>query len=857
MTHSLRFTWGPLLAAAVALGAAPRAALAAPAHNVCVPPASGVPTREGPPKWEAWTAADVVDHSLDDPRWLGASGHSFEYGSATAPLHSRAVWSHEGTQDFLYLSFVVDLEPTDATPSPGATSPRDVFLGFHRVTPVGGELGYVFQFHLDGAAAGTNPWVSPTHCGTYGSCDETSGTPKNYWRVFADHGNSGTCGTTGHTGEKYERLVGATASDPPFAWMTNAADPSHDAVLYWKLGSTGPLQNRWAVQIRIPMVDAGHPISEGVEKGATFFYEATAQVAGAGGGDYISIGRWPRELATAICPMTSLQDFVVHEELGSNAACTACSVDKFSRLTEEDLASPPADCDGGISIDHGDVGAVFDAAAGTDFSTVTPTNAFKAYRTDGTAAPNTVIAQPHNTTSAAITAPLMARFRLASWGAAPWSTPDTGKWKDIRGSGTGVCGAVGASPGTCGPMTIPANGKGAITFQWQLGNDTGADGLGNSEYCQFGLTPPTGWACGACTCAGSEAGTDATKKCYADADAGTQATHIGLSPGPCVSTVYQYDQCMLVDLSAPNGTVDFVRQSTWNNMQFATMSVDMREALIDGRGLPVGPGQKFQDIYLIAMPRNMPHSVPAGTTGTTLVQQGTLEVAAAIATPYLDDMKHLTPEQIRAIADKLGHQIGDVHSRDERVLAIWKARAIMPDADYQRVGRLVELAVAQGGKAPADQLTHAIYEHTDPATTAAIVPTLEIYAYYLPLDKGHAYQPMTSFSMFLSHEGGLGGIDWEIDGAKKVAGNVYHLRIPVGRARRIRLRSQALVPPEVKQAPGNPSWPCGGCACNRSQCGTIAGINSMAPGILAGVFVFGRRRKRKPGRKARRPRRGA
>jgi len=855
MTNSLRSTWGPLLAAAVALGAAPRAALATPTHNVCVPLASGVPTREGPPKWASWAATDVVDHSLDDPRWLGASGHSFEYGSAMAPLHTRAVWAHEGTQDFLYLSFIVDLEPTGATTSPDATSPRDIFLGFHRVTPVGGELGYVFQFHLDGSAAGPSPWLSPDHCGTYSSCDESSGTPKNFWRVFADHGNAGTCGTTGHTGEKYERLVGATAGDPPFAWMTNSADHSHDAVLYWKLGSTGPLQNRWAVQIRIPLVDAGHPISEGIEKGATFFYEATAQVAGAGGGDYISIGRWPRELTTAICPTTSLQDFVVHEELGSNASCTNCSVDKFSALTDISGA-PPATCDGGITIDHGDVGAVFDAAAGTDFSTVTPTNGFKAYKPDGTPGVNTVIAQPHNTTATAITAPLQARFRLASWGAAPWSTPDTGKWKDIRGSGSGVCGTAGPSPGTCGPMTIPATGKGAITFQWQLGGDTGPGGLGNSEYCQFGLTPPSGWACGVCTCTGSEAGTDPTKKCYADTDAGVQATHTGLSPGPCVSTVYQYDQCMLVELSAPNGSVDFVQQSTWNNMQFATMSVDKREALIDGRGLPVGPNQKFQDIYLVAMPRNMPASVPTGTTGTTIVQQGALELAAAIATPYAEDMKRLTPEQIRAIMDKLGHQGDDIQVHDERVLAINRIRMIMPDADYKRVGALLHVAADQPrGQGSASALTNAIYTHTDPETTASVVPTLEIYAYYRPFDQGHAYQPMTSFSMFLSHEGGLGGIDWEIDGAKKVAGNVYHLRIPIGRARRIQLRSQAIVPPEAKQPAGNPNWPCG--CCPNPKCGTLAGASNMTPGLLVGFVLFGRKRKRRPRRKGGQPARKA
>jgi hypothetical protein len=106
---------------------------------------------------------------------------------------------------------------------------------------------------------------------------------------------------------------------------------------------------------------------------------------------------------------------------------------------------------------------------------------------------------------------------------------------------------------------------------------------------------------------------------------------------------------------------------------------------------------------------------------------------------------------------------------------------------------------------------------------------------------------MTSFSLFLSHENTLSGIRYQIDGADQVGANVYHLRIPVGNARKIQVRAQALGDNEPPLPRGNASWPCaGGCAAcggvNRS-CGLIAALGSGGPGLLACVWVVGRRRK--------------
>jgi hypothetical protein len=89
---------------------------------------------------------------------------------------------------------------------------------------------------------------------------------------------------------------------------------------------------------------------------------------------------------------------------------------------------------------------------------------------------------------------------------------------------------------------------------------------------------------------------------------------------------------------------------------------------------------------------------------------------------------------------------------------------------------------------------------------------------------------------------------YEVDGAAKVAENVYQVLIPVGNARRIQIRAQALAGAEAVLPPGMPKWPCaGGCvscggAVNRN-CGLVTMIGNTAPGLIAGVLVIRRRRK--------------
>ena len=846
-------------------------ATAAPQNDVCVPRASGVPTREGPPKWLNWTNSGTIpaDTALDDPRWLGATGDTFALGSAKAPLQSRLLFGVDTSgQEYAYLSFIVDLDGFDTSAAhPSVATPRDLFIGLHRPTvPPGAiEQSYMFQFHLTGGGSGV---LAPQYCDSYSTCDESSPTPHDFWRLFVDKGNPGSSVCTGNGGRLYEPLHGSNPTTPPITWMTTPAG-DQDAVRFWKISSSDPtplLQNRWAVQVRIPVIapvaSTTSPILTGVERGATFFYEATAKLAGPGNGIYAKVGWFPPSILTSVCPDNNT-DTIVHEDDPAN----------FSKLTDLTGAAP-ADCDAGLDIDADHIGTLFNTPVPSDPEVIGPMLG-KQFGARDTTTPNHVIALPFNTkpvptgggTANDITAPIQARFRLAGWGSAPWSDPtDFGRWKDIRGAANGICGTSPASGSTdlCGASTIPAQKHGIIKFDWTIGGDTGPGGIGSSEYCEFGLRPPagSGETCATgCNCA------DATD---CAAGTGVHATKAGAPPGtfwPCVPSIYQFDQCMLVELNAPNGGAHFVHQSIWSNMSFGEMSTLAHEALIDARHLPVAPGQQYQDIYFIAMPRNMPPSVPPTSTSVQLAQNAAINVALRIAQPYLDDLNRVPAAQIprlRAAAkrpplppavlqgvggDGYGSGSGSGSGGDERIRQILRARQVMSAADARRVDGLLEIALRQGGQdnKPSASLVHASVAAVGSSTTAEIVPTLEIYPYYQKLGKGRAYEPMTSFSVFLSHENTLAGIRYQIDGADQVGQNIYHLRIPVGNARKIQIRAQALAASEVPLPPGNPVWPCaGGCAAcggvNRS-CGLVAALGGGGPGLLACVWVVGRRRK--------------
>jgi hypothetical protein len=318
-----------------------------------------------------------------------------------------------------------------------------------------------------------------------------------------------------------------------------------------------------------------------------------------------------------------------------------------------------------------------------------------------------------------------------------------------------------------------------------------------------------------------------------------------------VSKNYQH-QCMLVELLAPNGGVNFVQQSSWNNMNFDQMSIVAREALIDARQLPIASGQKDQDIYLVAMPRNMPAGIQGPSQdGGTFIRERALVRAETIARPYIQDIGQLNQDQIYEIAARYNRQapppLPKPHADPEtqaRVKKVHAALMIMPVPEFNAVYGMLKIVVSP--LKPAE-LTEATVREIGPAEAAGIVPTLEIYPFYHQVGAGNMYMPMSSFSVFLSHAGTMSGMAWAIDGATQVGKNIFHLRIPAKKAKKIQVRAQA-IEKEGKLAPGNPRWPCsGGCpGCGGKSCGLVPQTTSVLPGLLAGLYVVLRRRRRRP-----------
>ncbi|HEY4239792.1 MAG TPA: hypothetical protein VGM88_08250 [Kofleriaceae bacterium] len=870
----------------VAVAAAGSIASAAP-REICVPSAFGVPTRPGGPDWTT-PAASGGDNTLNDPRWNNASALSFVVGSAGEMLHGKQLWSQEAGGTFLYLSFVSDL-----TSTPGAA--RDVFLSFHRATidghattdPGDDEHGYIFQFHL-GDTGTTDTAVSLPFCGKYSQCSADT----DWYRVFRDVGGTSTsCPNTGGiAGEQYIAWNGADVhtAPPELAWIASTS------VAVWKEPGTGvSLQdaNRWGVQVKLKMspsttwVGATHynvgdvvenpialgstttssyecttagtsaavgmagptgtgsvtdntvtwkqvpAISEGLPQTARWWFEATEATSAT----YFSFAKFPQSVLgvtsgvqTSVCVTEGIQDFLVHTELGdASAGCAGCNADNFAKLvTYPAFTPPPAGCDLGLDLESQDIGSIHSTTAPGDG--VAPLNEFLP-------GDNWLVARVSNLSAAPIDVPLSATFRLANWGSTGLDTP--GSFDAIPGTENGVC-AVGSEPSCTGSFSIAGGAKKSIKFDWNADATT---------ICSYA----GGVNCQPCTCDGSD------PSCATGTAGIEDKTAL-----KCTAAHYEHE-CMYVELKAPGGGVTFNHSSAYTNMNFASMSSVAQTALLDARSLPKQPGQQYQDIWFIVQPRNLPASLPAGSTTQDIERSASLQAAGRIAQPYVQDMAKQSEERLALVRAKLvasthpmtrdmlsgtgefGGQTynGDLaHGTPDDKLAqqIVEALAIMGAADAQRVGEF--LLVSKDTSVNAQYARDAVMT-LGSVDASRVVPTLDIYPFYKPFDRGNVVEPMASFTLFLSHEATAAGYTWAIDGATQVSPNLYHVRIPLGFARKIQVRAQALVPPEAAELPGNPRWPCAGC-CGKN-CGLVGGIGNGTPGLLAALWAWGRRRRKR------------
>ena len=202
------------------------------------------------------------------------------------------------------------------------------------------------------------------------------------------------------------------------------------------------------------------------------------------------------------------------------------------------------------------------------------------------------------------------------------------------------------------------------------------------------------------------------------------------------------------------------------------MSVVSREALIDARQLPKAPNQRFQDIYLFVMPRNMPQTIPGGATdGVLYVRRQALSRAEVVAAPYIQAMQQNSGDKIRDAILKLGRRPGagaaavgprsaveqppDPQDFPDRIARIENALDIMAQRDFERTTALLQIVKTR--KVTAADLNEAVVRAVGPEEAAGIVPTLEIYPFYRPLGVGPALLPMTAFTVFLSHDGTMTG----------------------------------------------------------------------------------------------------
>lgn len=729
-----------LISIAIALPSLARAG-----GKTCVRYAVGVPRISEPPAWA--DGMDVPkDISLDDPRWNEAEAKTLGGASATTPMTVRSLWwqnSEAPPKKYLYLSFVSDMWPDAATA-------RDIFVGFHRTDAGAPDPGYIFQFHLEGVdSLGAAPM---SFCGKYNSTFGCDSGATAWWRVFVDSGANTSCDML--TSAHQFKAAGTSAASAP--WIATN-------VRAWQTWNTEVDKRKWAVQIRVPIVAAGSPLSAGIPEGATYWYESTGNpVAPA------SIARWPLDVTTSVCKkaLDPANDQLVHAQLGDAS--------KYSALALLPRGGTDDTCDKGLRLDRDHIGSVFASSGPFDSATLT--------RSIKSGGKNTLVAQVQND-AAPFTGSLTARFRIADWGSTAGSA---GEWNDVPGQTT---------PPTATPVSIPTGGQKAITLDWTLSK---------TDICKYQLNANPA-DCLDCAC-----GPTGSPGCPAG-QVGKKST----DNETCVALHAQH-QCMYVEIGSPNGGAQFSQKSAYNNMNFGTMSKFEQNATIDVGGIPP-EADGTHEVLLFVRPHNMPRTTKRPTTGILFVGNNALAEAERIATAHQSIVARLPQAELKKAFQLRGKVTTSNLGAGMKVLGSSSAvrfenarRAL--DAGTNRTADRF-LSIAQKGvkdarkTTGADAMTRQLVGQLGPRAASKLVPTLEIYPYYKSTSS-KTYQPMEAFSVFLSHDGALGGFTWELSGAgvTRVKDNVYKVVVPKNTKRAgVVVRSET-VPATLPQGPVSLEW---------------------------------------------------
>jgi hypothetical protein len=445
------------------------------------------------------------------------------------------------------------------------------------------------------------------------------------------------------------------------------------------------------------------------------------------------------------------------------------------------------------------LGVTHDPASGTDFNTVALTTQVKgAIEVSGM--PDDpiknvfVVRLQNNSTRDIQPGEVHAEFRLAKWGA---------QIGDVRGDLTSAWHVAPATTPDTNPATntdvIPAGSLGNVHFGWELSP---------ADRCRFGVPTANDLSAGGCT------------------------------------AVFGEHQCFMVDLTGSSSlNVDFETRGTWNNFDFRTLSKTTEVATIDVRDLPLPPHEKSVEVYLVGMARNMPESLPAGTTGAQALAQSASEQIAYEnqvmgGQGYGGDQITFNPEDVHMDRQP------EPAPYDDNLWGNLPRPQFPPVYNYlpQETQRRLR-AIGMLGLLPpeTDPLLpeKAVLSELGQDAAASIVPTLDLYVYYK--DKGtNRLVPMTGFSYFLAHQGNVEGYGWAIDGATRLSPNVYRIDVPRDGQRDVRVTLQAREPGEP------PVVPCsGGCCRKCPRQSTSQALGNFALPMIGVVFGLGGRRRRK------------
>jgi hypothetical protein len=183
-------------------------------------------------------------------------------------------------------------------------------------------------------------------------------------------------------------------------------------------------------------------------------------------------------------------------------------------------------------------------------------------------------------------------------------------------------------------------------------------------------------------------------------------------------------QCMMVELSTTNHSVQFDTQSQFRNMHVAHASHYEQKARIDSSGVPHIKGKNGHWMYLVLETRNMLRDIPKG-----------------IQSPYSDEALN---------------------------------RLLYGSCD-------IEISAAGvGAQYCKDHGNTPVFEYA-----AQYFPTTVVHVYHetgmhktINRKKVAIYEPQASYGYFVAHDGMLFGWDVALKGAKKVRNNVYRVWIP-------------------------------------------------------------------------------